>query len=97
MRLLSFLLLCAIGFLGYDMYAGRNGYLSYQETVAELEQQKQRAELLTRRYQAAQDELNDLKQGNAAIEELARSELGLIKEGETFYRVIGGGQGGHGQ
>ena len=62
-----------------------------------LELQKQRAQLLNRRYQAAQDELNDLKQGNAAIEELARSELGLIKEGEVFYRVIGGGQTGHGQ
>ena len=29
---------------------------------------------------------------NAAIEELARSELGLIKEGETFYRIIGAAQ-----
>ena len=34
------------------------------------------------------DEIEDLQQGNKAIEELARSELGLIKPTETFYRVI---------
>lgn len=33
-------------------------------------------------------EVRDLKQGNAAIEERARSELGMIKEDEVFYQVI---------
>jgi cell division protein FtsB len=32
--------------------------------------------------------VRDLKQGNAAIEERARSELGMIKEDEVFYQVI---------
>lgn len=32
--------------------------------------------------------MRDLKQGNAAIEERARSELGMIKEDEVFYQVI---------
>ncbi len=33
-------------------------------------------------------EVNDLKQGLEAIEERARSELGMIKQNETFYQVI---------
>jgi cell division protein FtsB len=32
--------------------------------------------------------VKDLKSGEAAIEERARSELGMIKPGETFYRVV---------
>jgi cell division protein FtsB len=35
-----------------------------------------------------QAEVEDLKSGLAAIEELARNELGMIKEGETFFQVI---------
>ncbi len=40
------------------------------------------------RNQALAAEVNDLKQGLEAIEERARNELGMIKEGETFYQVI---------
>lgn len=35
-----------------------------------------------------QEELNDVSSGKAAIEERARSELGMTKKGETFYEVI---------
>ncbi|MBU3825871.1 MAG: septum formation initiator family protein [Candidatus Anaerobiospirillum merdipullorum] len=89
MRLLCAVLMLAIGYLCYDIYVGRNGYVQYEQIAAQLKQAQARSTLLEQRNLAVQDELNDLKQGNAAIEELARSELGLIKEGETFYRVIG--------
>ncbi|HEX22236.1 MAG TPA: cell division protein FtsB, partial [Chromatiales bacterium] len=43
---------------------------------------------LLERNQALAAEVADLKQGVDAIEERARRELGMIKEGETFFQVV---------
>jgi cell division protein FtsB len=43
---------------------------------------------LKERNQSLAAEVDDLKQGLEAIEERARSELGMIKKGETFYQVV---------
>ena len=50
----------------------------------------QRAEnaRLQQRNDALSAEVEDLKSGETAVEERARSELGMIKPGETFYRVV---------
>ena len=45
------------------------------------------------RNDALAAEVEDLKSGEAAVEERARNELGMIKPGETFYRVIEPEQG----
>ncbi|MCD6055098.1 MAG: ftsB [Gammaproteobacteria bacterium] len=37
---------------------------------------------------ALEAEVQDLKQGHAAIEERARNELGLVKEDELFYQIV---------
>jgi cell division protein FtsB len=43
---------------------------------------------LQQRNDALFAEVSDLKSGEIAVEERARSELGMIKPGETFYRVV---------
>ena len=43
---------------------------------------------LKERNQTLIAEVDDLKQGLEAIEERARSELGMIKKGETFYQIV---------
>lgn len=43
---------------------------------------------LRERNRALAAEVMDLKQGQEAIEERARNELGMIKQGETFYQII---------
>lgn len=43
---------------------------------------------LKQRNDALAAEVEDLKSGEAAVEERARSELGMIRPGEVFYRVV---------
>jgi cell division protein FtsB len=54
----------------------------------ELAEQRAINERLEARNRALQAEVEDLKKGLAAIEELAREDLGMIKEGETFFRIL---------
>ena len=51
------------------------------------EQEKENIELL-QRNQTLEAEVKDLKEGLASVEERARSELGMIAEGETFFQLI---------
>lgn len=58
---------------------------SLQQTVSEQRAENAR---LQQRNDALSAEVEDLKSGETAVEERARSELGMIKPGETFYRVV---------
>ena len=89
MKVISLCLLGAIVYLSYDIWAGRNGLKQYEDVSANLVKAQQQSAKLQDRNQAVIDELNDLKQGNTAVEELARTELGLIREDETFFLILG--------
>jgi cell division protein FtsB len=56
-----------------------------QQTVKEQRVENAR---LQQRNDALSAEVEDLKSGETAVEERARSELGMVKPGETFYRVV---------
>ena len=75
-------------FLLYDLIFGHNGVQQYQTIAAKLEKAQETALVLQKRNQEVADQINDLQQGSIAVEELARSELGLIKPNERFYRVL---------
>lgn len=64
---------------------GRSGVEALEQRVAEQRRENAR---LQQRNDALSAEVEDLKSGEAAIEDRARSELGMIKPGETFYRVV---------
>ncbi len=55
---------------------------------AKIETQRQKNEQSQLRNQALEAEVLDLKQGLEAIEERARSELGMVKPGEVFYQIV---------
>ncbi len=55
-----------------------------------VEEQAEENEALAQRNRELQAEVEDLRQGLGAVEERARSELGLIRENEEFYQVVPG-------
>ena len=61
-----------------------------QFTALRKESRETHAELirLRSRNQALEAEVSDLKSGLDAIEERARTELGMIDENETFYQFV---------
>ncbi len=89
MRLLAVTLTLLLGLLQYSLWQGKNGISDYQSVADEIEVQEQANANLHKRNQEMFAEIDDLRQGLDAIEERARHELGMVKDGETFYRIIG--------
>jgi len=88
MRLFFILLLCVFALEQYHLWWGKNGMQDNNLLQQEVTLAKQANAELLQRNQMMYSEIDDLKQGSEAIEERARNELGLVKEGETFFRII---------
>lgn len=88
MRALLALLLLVLLALQYKMWFGEGGYRDVQRLAERVEEQARENELLAQRNRELQAEVEDLRQGLEAIEERARSELGMIRENEEFYQVV---------
>ncbi len=74
--------------LQYRLWVGEGSLAELHLLKADIEIQKDELQQMRRRNQALQAEVNDLKKGLEAIEERARNDLGMIKEGEIFYQII---------
>ena len=74
--------------LQYDLWIGEGSLSAAWKLDKSIEVQQNQNARLKERNQALEAEVIDLKSGLQAIEERARSELGMIKEGETFFQVI---------
>jgi cell division protein FtsB len=93
MRWLTGLLLILLVLLQYRLWVGDGGLSDVRRLRHAVQQQKLTNEALRERNQALAGEVKDLKHGLDAIEERARTELGMVKQGETFYQVVEGGKG----
>lgn len=89
MRLLSTILVLLLVLLQYRLWFGNGSLTDIHHLDAIKQAQLEENTMLRERNQSLAAEVVDLKQGLAAIEERARSEMGMIKEGETFYQIIG--------
>ncbi len=85
--LIAVLLLLFAGLL-YRLLFGDGSVQEVWRLHQKAEQQKQEIESLRSRNKALEAEVVDLKKGLEAIEERARSELGMIRDGEVFYQFI---------
>ena len=94
MKVLLAILVVVIVLLQVKMWFGEGGYRDVQRLAVRVEEQARENELLAQRNRELQAEVEDLRQGLEAIEERARSELGMVKEDEQFYQVVPGVKGG---
>lgn len=74
--------------LQYRLWVGEGSYAHIARLEREIEQQEQSNERLRQRNKLLEVEVEALRNGNQAIEEKARQDMGMIKEGETFYMVV---------
>jgi cell division protein FtsB len=87
-RVAYFVLTLLLLVLQYDLWIGDGSIANVMSLQRAIEAQKQENERLRERNLALDAEVKDLKTASDAIEERARLELGMIRDGETFYRVI---------
>lgn len=90
MRVVTYILLALLLLLQYPLWLGKGSWMKVWEMSKQVEAQKQTNEQTQKRNAALDAEVRDLKSGTEAIEERARSELGMIKQHEIFFQVIGG-------
>ncbi|EYU15679.1 cell division protein FtsB [Photorhabdus aegyptia] len=85
---LTLLLLVLLGWLQYSLWLGKNGIHDYVRVKNDVAMQERNNSKLKARNDQLSAEIDDLTGGQEAIEERSRNELGMIKPGETFYRLI---------
>ena len=82
------LLLLVAAWLQYRLWWGDGGLGEARALQDRVAAQRQENVRLQQRNDALAAEVEDLKSGEAAIEDRARSELGMVRPGEVFYRVV---------
>lgn len=91
MRWLTLVFVLLIVLLQYPLWLGKGSWLRVWDLSQQIDKQKESNTTLKARNDTLDAEVRDLKQGYAAIEERARSELGMVKQDEVFYQVMDGG------
>ena len=87
MRLLAGIFAILILALQYPMWLGKGGWLRVRELDRQVETQRRVNGELQARNAALDADVRDLKHGLEAIEERARSELGMIRHDEVFFQL----------
>ena len=87
-RWILVVLIISLSGLQYRLWFGEANLREVWALQQDIEQQRTVNDRLVERNHKLDAEVKDLKQGLAALEERARSELGMVKENEEFYQVV---------
>lgn len=85
---LILLLLALLVILQLKFWVGAGSMVEVMRLEQTIANQQAQNDFLRERNAALDAEVQDLKQGVEAIEERARSELGMVKEDETFFQIV---------
>ncbi|MEM7543482.1 MAG: cell division protein FtsB [Pseudomonadota bacterium] len=87
MKLALLIIFALVIVLQYSLWYGRGGFAEVSKLQAAVDEQHAVIEQMRDRNKALEAEVEDLKEGLDAVEEIARSELGMIKEDEIFLKL----------
>ena len=87
MKWLALFFAALIVALQYPMWLGKGGWLQVREYDRQLAEARAQNARLKARNEALDADVRDLKTGSEAIEERARSELGMIRQDEVFFQL----------
>lgn len=88
MRIIAIILALLFLVLQYDLWFGEGSLGTVWQLKEEIVEQEKENKKINERNEALVAEVYDLKKGDAAIEERARNDLGMIKKGETYIQVV---------
>ncbi len=88
MKLVTLALIALIALLQHPLWLGKGSWLRVWDVDQQVRAQRETNQKLVMRNAALDAEVRDLKQGLDAIEERARSELGMIKRDEIFFQML---------
>jgi cell division protein FtsB len=88
MRLITLALAALLLLIQYPLWLGKGSWLTVHELQAQVAAGIKKTDELKARNAKLDSEVRDLKDGHGAVEERARYELGMIKQGEIFVQVL---------
>ncbi len=88
MRWLVIALLAVVLLIQFRLWVSPDGVREVMQLQQAVAAQQAENEVLTQRNRQLAAEVRDLKQGFSALEERARSDLGMIARNETYYQVV---------
>jgi cell division protein FtsB len=74
------------GSLAYAAVMGKGGWLRCQDLRHQWQAQQATNQALSKKNETLRAEVRDLKSGSEAVEEIARSELGMVRPNEIYYQ-----------
>ena len=74
--------------LQYNYWFGKSGFFEVRTLADQVEQQVRLNDQLRERNRNLRTEVHGFRDGLEAVEAHARSDLGMVAEGETFYLVV---------
>ena len=87
MKFITSILIFLLLLLQINIWFKDDGYPRITELKSLIQDQKKENNAMAIRNTQLREEVEDLKKGDAAIEERARTDIGMIKEGEEFYLI----------
>jgi cell division protein FtsB len=88
MKVLTLTLAALIVLIQYPLWLGKGSWFRVWEVDQQIRAQRETNRQLQARNNALEAEVRDLKVGLEAIEERARSELGMVRQDEIFFQIV---------